>query len=140
MRFVCQTILLFSFLAEYGRAGDVSPTPEQVRFFETSIRPLLADHCYKCHGPAKQKANLRLDSRQAILKGGESGSVIVAGQPEKSLLIKRSKKREVISSYWRCVGAWSGWLPYFCFSMSAPKSVWASGALAFSFKRGMGNS
>src|SRR4051812_36866650 len=47
-----------------GLAGEEAPapTPEQVRFFETQVRPTLAEHCFKCHGPDKQKANLRLDS------------------------------------------------------------------------------
>jgi uncharacterized membrane protein len=40
-----------------------------VRFFETKVRPVLAEHCFKCHGADKQKAGLRLDSREAVLKG-----------------------------------------------------------------------
>src|SRR5579862_1207055 len=70
------------------RAQQKPAAPEQTRFFETSIRPLLADHCQKCHGPQKQKADLRLDSRASILKGGESGPAAVPGHPDKSLLIK----------------------------------------------------
>ncbi len=62
-------------------------SPEAVRFFETSIRPLLAEHCLKCHGPTKQRADLRLDSRASLLKGGESGPAVVVGHPDKSLLI-----------------------------------------------------
>ncbi|MDB4798498.1 PSD1 and planctomycete cytochrome C domain-containing protein [Verrucomicrobia bacterium] len=59
-------------------------------FFESKIRPLLVNRCYECHsGNAKRiKAGLRLDSREAILRGGDSGSVIVEGKPEESLLIK----------------------------------------------------
>ena len=58
-------------------------------FFESKIRPLLVNRCYECHsGNAKRiKAGLRLDSREAILRGGDSGSVIVEGKPEESLLI-----------------------------------------------------
>ncbi len=69
-------------------AADKQPSAEQVRFFETSIRPVLAEHCYSCHGPKKQRVDLRLDSRDAILKGGASGPAAVPGQPEKSLLLK----------------------------------------------------
>ncbi|MSQ94222.1 MAG: DUF1549 domain-containing protein [Gemmataceae bacterium] len=69
-------------------AQEKAASPEQVRFFETSIRPLLVDRCQKCHGPKKQKAELRLDSRASILKGGESGPAAVPGYPDKSLLIK----------------------------------------------------
>src|SRR5437016_878919 len=47
-------------------------TPEETEFFEKSVRPVLEEHCVKCHGRDKQKAELRLDSRAAILKGGEN--------------------------------------------------------------------
>jgi mono/diheme cytochrome c family protein len=63
-------------------------TPVAAQFFETKIRPLLAENCFKCHGPEKHKAELRLDSRSAMLTGGETGPAIVPGHPEKSLLIK----------------------------------------------------
>ena len=74
--------------SEGAGAQEKPAAPEQIRFFETSIRPLLVDHCQKCHGPKKQRADLRLDSRARILKGGESGPAAIPGHPEKSLLIK----------------------------------------------------
>ncbi len=54
--------------------------------FEKHIRPLFVEHCLTCHGPKKQQASLRLDSRNHALGGGESGMVIVPGKPEASLL------------------------------------------------------
>ena len=60
---------------------------EQEAFFEKHVRPVLVEKCQKCHGKEKQWAELRLDSRKGILKGGESGPVVVPGKPEKSLLI-----------------------------------------------------
>jgi mono/diheme cytochrome c family protein len=75
-------------LALLAGGAFAAPTPEQVEFFEKEIRPVLLDHCVKCHGPEKQKADLRLDSRAAILKGADTGPVVVEGQPEKSTLIK----------------------------------------------------
>ena len=65
-------------------------TPEQVEFFEKNVRPILVDRCYKCHsGKSKDvKAGFRLDSRAALLKGGDSGPAIVPGDPDKSLLVK----------------------------------------------------
>ncbi len=63
-------------------------SPQQISFFESKVRPLLAQNCFKCHGPAKQKAGLRLDSRQSILAGGESGPAIVVGSPAESLLVE----------------------------------------------------
>jgi mono/diheme cytochrome c family protein len=71
-----------------GRAGAADPTAEQVRFFETSVRPLLVEHCQKCHGEKKQWAGLRLDSREALLKGGDTGPAVVAGKPQESRLIR----------------------------------------------------
>jgi mono/diheme cytochrome c family protein len=62
--------------------------PEPAAFFETKVRPVLADHCFKCHGPDKQRGSLRLDSRAALLKGGDQGPAVVAGEPERSLLVK----------------------------------------------------
>lgn len=61
---------------------------EQLRHFETNVRPILDEHCLKCHGSTKQWAGLRLDSREAILKGGDSGPAAVAGEPDASLLIR----------------------------------------------------
>ena len=58
-----------------------------IRFFETKIRPILVKHCYECHGPDLQEHKLRVDSLEGMTKGGKAGSFIVAGKPEKSLLI-----------------------------------------------------
>jgi len=67
---------------------DAAPAAEQSEFFEARVRPLLVEHCYKCHGPEKAKGELRLDTRQGVEKGGKTGPVVVAGHPEKSLLIE----------------------------------------------------
>ena len=61
---------------------------EAIDFFEARVRPILVDRCIKCHGPEKQSSNLRLDSRQAALKGGDSGPSLVPLKPEESLLIQ----------------------------------------------------
>jgi hypothetical protein len=62
-------------------------------FFENKIRPILVKHCYKCHSAKAKKigGKLYLDSSAAIAKGGESGKIIVAGNPDKSLLIQSLK-------------------------------------------------
>ncbi len=71
------------------RAGADEPvTPEQARFFETRIRPILVEHCQGCHGPKKQEAGLRLDSRAALLKGTDAGAVVETGKPDESSLIE----------------------------------------------------
>ena len=68
-------------------AGAITPS-ERV-FFENKIRPILVNHCYECHTPDAKKlgGNLLLDSRKNLIKGGESGSPIVIGKPNESLLI-----------------------------------------------------
>jgi mono/diheme cytochrome c family protein len=71
-------------------AGEPDPKTraEHLRFFEQYVRPLLAQRCYSCHGEKKQKAGLRLDSLEAIKKGGESGPAIAPSKPELSLLME----------------------------------------------------
>ncbi|MBL4885159.1 MAG: PSD1 domain-containing protein [Planctomycetaceae bacterium] len=60
---------------------------EQEAFFEKHIRPVLVEKCNSCHGEKKQWAELRLDSRRRMLKGGESGPAIVPGKSAESLII-----------------------------------------------------
>jgi len=73
-----------------GHAADEAKavTPEQATFFESKIRPLLANHCYECHGGAESKGGLKLDSLASMLKGNAHGPALVVGDPEKSALLK----------------------------------------------------
>ena len=59
----------------------------QDEFFETKVRPIIFDRCLDCHGSEKSKGGLRLDSRDAVLKGAESGPVVLPGRPGESPLI-----------------------------------------------------
>ncbi|MEX2118686.1 MAG: PSD1 and planctomycete cytochrome C domain-containing protein [Pirellulales bacterium] len=59
---------------------------EQIAWFERNIRPLLIANCHKCHGPDEQKGGLRLDSRAAVLAGGDSGPAVVPGRPDEGYL------------------------------------------------------
>jgi len=59
----------------------------QEEFFEARVRPVLADNCLECHGAEKHKGGLRLDVRDAMLKGGDTGPVVVPGKPDLSPLI-----------------------------------------------------
>ncbi len=74
---------LFSLLAFNGSAQEAAD-----RHFEQEIRPLLIAHCLECHGSEKQKGGLRLDSREALLSGGESGNAFNQEDPSSSLLLK----------------------------------------------------
>ncbi len=79
-----------------GSAADKQPTPEQVRFFETRVRPVLAEHCYDCHGAKKQRSDLRLDSAAAMKEGGASGEPLV-GEPSKSRLLKSVRHEDGVA-------------------------------------------
>jgi len=67
--------------------------PKGVEFFEKNIRPVLVAQCYQCHSASAKeiKGELRLDTREGLRKGGESGLAIVPGKPEESLLLKALK-------------------------------------------------
>ena len=87
-------LIILLFAAPSAIAGErAAPTKEQLDFFETKIRPVLVEHCYKCHAAEAKivKGGLRLDSRDGLLKGGDTGPSVVPGQAEKSLLLKALK-------------------------------------------------
>jgi len=55
--------------------------------FDSDIKPIFEKSCFKCHGPEKQKAKLRVDSLAAVKKGGEDGDILSVGKSEKSRLV-----------------------------------------------------
>src|SRR6267142_1715895 len=80
----------FIVLLDVSNTYSADLTPAQTQFFEAKVRPVLIDNCYKCHiqQAEKIKGSLLLDTREGLLKGGDSGPAVVPGDPEKSLLIK----------------------------------------------------
>ncbi len=62
--------------------------PVAEALFESKVRPVLAQSCVKCHGDKKARGGLRIDSRAAVLRGGDRGPAVVPGEPNKSLLIQ----------------------------------------------------
>ena len=97
--FVPLVALVLSLFATAAlRAADTPAkfSPADLQFFETKIRPLLADKCYKCHSKEsdKVKGGLLLDTREALLHGGNTGPAIVAGNPDKSLLIQAVRYKD----------------------------------------------
>ena len=85
---IVRLALLASVSALSAPAAD---SPAGHDFFENKIRPLLIEHCLKCHdggAPDKPKGGLALDTRAGWEKGGEHGPALVPGQPDKSLLIR----------------------------------------------------
>src|SRR6266850_6572034 len=69
-----------------AEGADLKFSREELEFYEKKIQPILADNCYKCHShqAEKIKGSFVLDSREALLKGGDTGAAIVPGEPEKS--------------------------------------------------------
>ncbi|WP_167273316.1 DUF1549 domain-containing protein [Dyadobacter arcticus] len=62
---------------------------QQIQDLNVEVRTILAHNCYNCHGEAKSKGDLRLNTKEGIMKGGESGSIIVKGHPDQSEIIRR---------------------------------------------------
>jgi hypothetical protein len=89
---LCWTSSLAFALQQAGALGAAPEPPPAAHpgaaFFEARIRPILAERCFQCHGPSKQESGLRLDSRAALLKGADSGPVVVPGRPAESPLIE----------------------------------------------------
>ena len=98
MRIILSAIAVL-FLEAASQAQQQAAPPlsaEQIEFFEKKIRPIFVERCYKCHSvqAEKVKGGLLLDSREGLLKGGDSGPAIVPGEPEKSILIKAIRQTD----------------------------------------------
>lgn len=74
--------------------STTAPSAAASRMFAAEVRPVLASRCYRCHGPDVQQNGLRLDSLTAVLKGSDSGPVVVPGNSAKSRLIRRLASQE----------------------------------------------
>ncbi len=74
-------------------AQESKANKQAIAFFEKHIRPVLVQHCYECHsaGSKKIQGGLSLDTREGLLRGGESGPALVPGKPQQSLLIQALK-------------------------------------------------
>src|SRR6266571_4443088 len=89
--FVGSYLLCFHLSSRTVSAQQQQPSREGIEFFEKKIRPVLESNCYRCHSATAKKlqGGLMLDSREGMLKGGNSGyGVIIPGDPDNSLLIK----------------------------------------------------
>ena len=83
--------------AAQSRGTEVPPPAAQIEFFESKIRPVLANECYKCHsaGAEKPKAKLHLDTREGILKGGESDlPAVVPGKLDDGTLLRAIRQED----------------------------------------------
>ena len=82
-RLTASGLLAFWIVSGLVRANDSAET-----FFELKVRPVLVSGCLSCHGGKKTQSGLKVDSREALIKGGDRGPAIVAGDPAGSLFIQ----------------------------------------------------
>ena len=79
-------------LSTDGGGGAADRVWRRDRIFEPragiAVKPILAQHCWSCHGPTRQKSGLRLDTAAAVVLGGNSGPAVVAGNSRSSRLIQ----------------------------------------------------
>jgi hypothetical protein len=87
-RFWLTSILLALLALPALAVEDPKPDSTSIEFFEKEVRPLLVKHCVSCHGPTQQLSSMRVDSREALLKGGNRGPAIVPGDAKVSLLVR----------------------------------------------------
>ncbi|MSO50450.1 MAG: DUF1549 domain-containing protein [Acidobacteria bacterium] len=83
-------VTVVSVRADVQQIAAAAQAPE---FFEARVRPILAANCYECHAETA-KGDLRMDSLEALLKGGESGPALVPGDPDKSLMIQAVRQSD----------------------------------------------
>ena len=84
-------IALSAVISSQAADPDISKLPAPAAktglTYDADIKPIFQKSCFKCHGPDKQKAKLRVDSLAALKKGGEDGDVLSVGKSEKSRLV-----------------------------------------------------
>ncbi len=92
----CFAITAVSLLACVPAVRATEPDARGVEFFEKKIRPVLVEHCYACHSreAKKERGGLVVDTRDGLLKGGDSGPALIPGQPGKSLLLHAIRQTE----------------------------------------------
>ena len=79
--------------------GQSQSSADDVQFFEKKVRPVLVNRCYACHSAATKPAGgLRVDDRNGLLNGGDSGPAVVPGDPEGSLLLCAHPARAIQSA------------------------------------------
>ena len=76
----------------------LAAAPADDAAFETLVRPVLVEQCAKCHGEKKASGGLRLDSRAAMLKGGENGPAFVLGKADESLIVKAVRRAKGVEA------------------------------------------
>ncbi|HEV3340756.1 MAG TPA: c-type cytochrome domain-containing protein, partial [Pirellulales bacterium] len=78
----CAIVLAGECCLTEAPAEEPAASAEQIEFFEKEVRPLLVENCQKCHSSQVHKGNLRLDSKAAVLTGGDTGPAVMPGKPD----------------------------------------------------------
>ena len=94
MLFVFRTAALAAFTVAlfFSAPAAIAQSADDTAFFEENVRPILEETCLECHDAEKQKGGLRLDSRSAVVRGGDHGLVVVPGNPDASKLIQAVRR------------------------------------------------
>ncbi len=92
----CCIILSWIAAGSTALTAPAATEAERLAFFENRVRPLFVEHCYDCHSASakKLKGGLRVDSREALLKGGDTGPAMVPGDATKSRLLRAVRHEE----------------------------------------------
>ena len=85
--FLC-SFLSLAFLALPFAPVQAAEDASKPEFYTSRVKPIFDANCARCHGGANHRGGLNMDTREALLKGGHDGAVIVPGDPSKSLLVK----------------------------------------------------
>ncbi len=70
------------------RPVTAQENPASPEFYTQRVQPILQTNCYRCHGGMNRRGGLNIETREGMLKGGHDGSVLVPGDPAKSLLVR----------------------------------------------------
>src|SRR5689334_6707745 len=92
-----RTVLLAALLVSVGLSQNAQNTvsEQDAQFFEARVRPVLATNCYGCHADSQQLSGLRLDTREAVIRGGKRGPSVVPGTPDASPLIRAVRHQDL---------------------------------------------
>lgn len=93
---LCMFVLVWCLLFP-SMISPALPQDAGVEFFESAVRPVLVEHCIRCHGDSRQNGGLRLDSRAAMMQGGESGPAAMSGMPFRSRMISAVERSEELA-------------------------------------------
>lgn len=79
-------------------SAAAEPSADDLRFFETKVRPILAENCYDCHGSRTSHAALRLDNHSDLLRGADTGKVVIPGEPGQSRLLQAVRHQDGVTA------------------------------------------